>query len=515
MASTTPASDLYEPKSADEIQAAASSQVGAEITGELQPYQSAVATTQGRQDRAIGELGKMFDGLMPYVQGSAQRVTESFDRGTTAVKDIYNTAAQRLNDLKQSRAAEAQSLAQEMGGPVAISEFTAGTALQEREFPHAAAGAQLHALGNAQAGSQLAEAFAGKVFPAIRVEEEVRTRAKFDEQVRELNEKIAAIKATKVGRVNARLNDLQVQERSYELQKAQQQLAELNAKRDWQATKSQLAQSKEQAKRENARIALEKAGLLGYYDKKWRDKKGKLHTSRIPTLGGRQLNEQLTTSVADRTGYNPDTGTPTPTTVGQQIELKKMKEDWKVGQRTINLEVKSRAQELTDAVMAPGVETIKSTKYSPVDRDTFIADDGDPASLIRGPGPDGKLGGKHGVDDVYYTAKDVTETVEGVPLNQIGDVYKALVGHGIPKNIALQTVRARFADTKWRPGMRPDNATSDSAGDRRADHAPGSWPPKVVAKMGDREVIQEVRRHAPKFSGTATMARKILTGGKK
>lgn len=448
----------------------AASQIEAEIGGELAPYAGQVEVEQGRKERAAQELEKVFSSVQPFVSASAQRVTEAGNAAQGAIKGVYDTAFSRISELKQSRAAEAQALAQQIGGPVAVGEFTAGVESNLATMPMYAAGDQLHSIANAGINTDLAESFAGKVFPLIRVEEELKTRQKFDEEIRTIQARINAIKATKAGRVNARLNELQLQERNYELQRANQQLEKLKADRDWKATKQQLNQQKAQAGREKQRMALERAGLLGYIERRYKDKKGKWRTERIPTLAGRETSEGLTTSVAARTGYNPDTGTPTPTTRGQQIQAAELKQDWLQGQRDIRIANEDRGVQLIDAFMSPQPKEVKVTKYSPVgkeQRDNM--DPEDVAALIRDPGPDGKFMTK---DDMFYSSREVTETIEGQALTDANDVYRELVANNIPKNIARQLVMRRFGinNKDWKPGSpwrpRPKDATSDSPKDR-------------------------------------------------
>src|SRR5262245_39750533 len=111
-------------RSDEELQKIADQQIGAEIEGAVSPLQSQVTGLQDKEGRVLGDIGNMFDKLQPGVQAAADATTGSWQDAQNIERDIFSTATQKLNDLKQQRAVEAQTLAQQMGGPVALGEFT-------------------------------------------------------------------------------------------------------------------------------------------------------------------------------------------------------------------------------------------------------------------------------------------------------------------------------------------------------------------------------------------------------
>jgi hypothetical protein len=195
----------------------ATSQVDTEIQGQVSPLQSLIGSLQQRQKDAVGEVGNMFSTIQPYVAGSAKRVEDQYATANRASAGIFAGYGQQLQNLRQSRAAEAQTLAQQMGGPVSLGEFTASVDPSIDQFIPSAAGALQHGLANAEIGSQEAEAFAGRVFPLLQTELTSRTRADYEEQIKTQQDKIDAVRGQRMGLINSRLNDLQTQERQYAL----------------------------------------------------------------------------------------------------------------------------------------------------------------------------------------------------------------------------------------------------------------------------------------------------------
>jgi hypothetical protein len=91
------------------------------------------------------------------------------------------------------------------------------------------------------------------------------TRSKYETDIQDLQNKIAAAKGTRGGLINTKLNDLLDKERTYSLQSAQQKLDNVKAAHDWQATIHTL-------KNDDKRLALagdqnlqNRAGITGKY----------------------------------------------------------------------------------------------------------------------------------------------------------------------------------------------------------------------------------------------------------
>src|SRR5947209_16241819 len=112
------------PQTADQLRNTATSQVEQELAGQLGPLQAEQTSLQTKEGASVSAIDRMFSGVQPFVTGAADKVKASYDQAYSAEQGIYQAAGQQLNNLKQSAASEAQTLAQKMGGPVAINEFT-------------------------------------------------------------------------------------------------------------------------------------------------------------------------------------------------------------------------------------------------------------------------------------------------------------------------------------------------------------------------------------------------------
>jgi hypothetical protein len=270
----TPQPSLMDPRTVGQIRSAADAQVAGEISGQTIPLTSQIGTLGRQQAGATKEIGSMFNTLQPYVTGQAGAVSDSYDAAQRQETSIFNAANQRLNDLRAGRAADAQALAQEMGGPVSTGEFTDSVTPDQSLLANAGATQQLHTLGYAQAGVQEARAFAGRVFPLVRTEQQARARSYYQDQVKELQDQVTKIRATKSSKVNARFNELQAQEREFQLNKATQELARLDAHHRWANDDAQLRIAQQRldkidlpaAKADEARLALDRLKV----DRDWK-----------------------------------------------------------------------------------------------------------------------------------------------------------------------------------------------------------------------------------------------------
>src|SRR4051812_38953387 len=113
---------LTEQQILDQARTSVQNQIGAQTA----PLQSQIGTLQSDETRALQGIGGLYDHIQPAVQQSAQAVDDSYRNAESVQNSIFAQANQRLNALKQDRASEAQRMAQQIGGPVAINEFTAG-----------------------------------------------------------------------------------------------------------------------------------------------------------------------------------------------------------------------------------------------------------------------------------------------------------------------------------------------------------------------------------------------------
>lgn len=244
-----PTTTLPGVRGTDALRAAAEGQVDTELSGQITPLESEVGATTSRENAAQLELEKMFGQLQPAVSDAMHLVSDNYDKTLQAEQALFSAAGTKLSEVKQQAASEAQAMAQKVGGPVAVDKFTGAVDPSLGAFGAEAAGSLLHSMGLAQAGVAEQADWAGKVFPLIQVEKQAGTKAKYEEDIKALEDKIAALKGTREGAVNSRFNDLLTQERQYALQKAQQQLDKLKSNRDWQATLHTL-------KNDDARLSL-------------------------------------------------------------------------------------------------------------------------------------------------------------------------------------------------------------------------------------------------------------------
>jgi hypothetical protein len=228
------------PRTADDLRKLAESQTDAELTSQINPLETQAATTQSREAAASAELDRMFGDISPAVSDALHVVSANFDKTQAAEQALFAQAGQRLNQMKQDAASQAQDLAQRIGGPVAVDKFTGAIDPSLAAFGPESAGSLLHSSATGQAGVQEMGDWAGKVFPLIRTEKQLSTRQKYEDQITKIQDDIATLKGTKQGKIDSRLNDLLTSERSYQLQLAQSKLEKVKAARDWLATQHTL-----------------------------------------------------------------------------------------------------------------------------------------------------------------------------------------------------------------------------------------------------------------------------------
>lgn len=262
---------------------AAQGQVDTELKGQIDPLQNQIGNLGTSENRAVAGVGSLFDAIQPTVDKSAAAVSDSYAGAQSAESQIFTAANAAMNKMKQDRASQAQQLAQQMGGPVAIGEFTAGFDPAAEALANLGAGQQLHTLGYAQAGEQQAQAFSGQVFPVMRTEQTAQARSYYEDQIKATRQKIDDLNSQRGGLVNTRLNDLTKQQLDYQLQQHQQALDKLNAdrtftlssktakldqikaNRDWQATLTTMRHDQERIDLSKRQFALTEGKLTGTY----------------------------------------------------------------------------------------------------------------------------------------------------------------------------------------------------------------------------------------------------------
>ena len=216
-----------------ELRKSAASQIDQEIGQSVAPIQSQIGIVQGQESRALSQVGGMFDALQPVVQQSATAVQASYDQAMAQEHSIFAEAQGQLQTLRGNRAADAQSMAQKTGGPVAIDEWTQPFDNAATDLTYLGAGQQLHTLAYAQAGEQVAQQFAGQIFPLVRTEQMATVRSKFQDQIKDYQDQIVALKSQKGAQVNKRYTELRTQELQYGLDRAQYQLSKLDDQRNY------------------------------------------------------------------------------------------------------------------------------------------------------------------------------------------------------------------------------------------------------------------------------------------
>jgi len=161
-------------------------------------------------------MDKIWQGVDDYnlkalgIMGSFQTQTAGLE------KQAFDQASARLDQFRQQRAAEAQALAQQTGGPVPLSAFTEGIDPGNIQ-PSSAAGALMGAIGAGQ--DQFADIgrTTSEVFPLIKVEQNKQLREDYEDKISAVQDEIANIKGQRGGMVNKRYADLLAAERDYQM----------------------------------------------------------------------------------------------------------------------------------------------------------------------------------------------------------------------------------------------------------------------------------------------------------
>jgi hypothetical protein len=401
----------------------AQSEAQTSISGQTAPYQADIATAGSQQQRTLSGIQSMFGSILPYTQGSAEQVTQGYNEALGASSSIMNAAQTRLNQLKQSRAQEAQAMAQEIGGPVALGEFTAGLDDQGTLLANLSAGQLLHTLGYAQAGEQQAQAFAGQVLPLVQTENEATARGHFQDVIAQAQKQIDAIKATKGDLVNQKVNDLTTQERTYALQKAQENLAAIKQKQDHLATVHTLANDDARLKLSQGQFAAQKAAQAATT---------KLNQQRL-TDQEKQFQQQL--------------GLTKQQMIDRKAELAATA---KVSsQRVSAAERNTWAQWLDQGVNPQPGKPITTTTVVPSDYQQALKD---PKNSYKGTDP------KTHQPQWYHIIKTTDVPPTNAAITGPNNLVDYLVAHNVPKNTAVNMVRANMHIPNWKYGQPNPNA---------------------------------------------------------
>jgi len=420
-------------------------EIAAEMAAASAPIERAIAGTQADQERALSGIGNLFSGLQPQVEESTRWVGQQYDQAMTAEQGIYSAANQRLAQMREQRATDAQKMAQMMGGPVAVGEFTAGVEPNQQYYAQTGAGQLLHSLALAQAGKQEAAAFSGKVFPLLRTEQEADARATFGKRIADLRGSLSDLQASKTSSINSRFFDRQKAEREYELSKQEMELSKVKADRDWKATLKSLAQDNARIKLAQAESRRAESILTG----KYKGKTTQAAQAQAATIAQNKKDAKLREKEINASIQNM--------TANQKLEAQRlglserelgvrmweMQNTAKLKQVQLGNEQRELAMNIVDQAMSPSKgKSIKQTVVTEVDRMTALTNK--KAYGIKDP----QTGQMH-----YYLDRSVEVPGSSIPAVQDpAKLYEILVGFQIPPQMAEKLVETKLGAPTFDPG---------------------------------------------------------------
>jgi hypothetical protein len=401
---------ILNPSTRAELRDIVTKEVDFEIGEAVSPLERAAGRYGSEKSRAMGDIGALYGQLQPYVTGMAERLGQYSEQSRVDEEKIYAAAKQRLGALQQSRAAEAQGLAQTLGAPIPVEGFTAPVEGATEELEGSSAAAQLASIGGSQADVAAAEAFAGRVFPLQRAQTEKETSFAYDEAITQVQQEIDHIKTQRGTLIDKNFADRLIAEREFALRK-------LQADRDFGVAKQTLG--------------LQKGELTGKY-------KGK------PTLAARQLSQQDRQFQQDlseqRRQFN--------ISASQQQQALQQQAAQGGGRAAVRTEQRANAFALAVALTSPSdPKTYSVSDWVPVGQGT--------AGAIEDPPGSGK----------WFKYQTVKKRVPSTVIKGPYALFKALLSNGIPRNIALSVTRTRFGYKKWVPNAPPGGGKSTKKGD--------------------------------------------------
>jgi hypothetical protein len=429
----------------DPIYQRTAAEVAAEMAAASAPIERAIAGTQADQDRALAGIGNLFSGLQPQVEESTRWVGQQYDQALTAETGIYQAANQRLSQMREQRASDAQKMAQMMGGPVAVGEFTAGVEPNQQYYAQTGAGQLLHSLALAQAGKQEAAAFSGKVFPLLRTEQEADARSVFGKRIADLRGSLSDLQSQKTSAINSRFFERQKAEREYELDKQTMELNKVKADRDWKATLKSLAQDNAKLKLAQAESRRADSILTG----KYKGKPTQAAVGQAAQIKQAQKDAKLREKEINASIQNM--------TANQKLEAQRLGlserelavRSWEIQNsgklKSVQLgnEQRELAMNIIDQAMSPGTgkSAIKQTVVTEVDRRTALTN----KKAYGITGPDGETR--------YFLDRTVQLPGSSIPAVQDpAKLYEILVGFQIPPNMAEKLVETKLGAPNFEPG---------------------------------------------------------------
>jgi hypothetical protein len=423
---------LQTVKTPQQLQQEAEAQVGGEIDQAIAPLNSQLGQIGANQSGAAQNLDKLFGNILPYVQASAGAVSDAHKAAQESEQAIFQAAQGNLANLARQRAQEAQTLAQQIGGPIAAGTFTEGVTPAQQYFAQVGSGQLMHGLAMGEAGTELAQSFAGKVFPLVKTEQAAQLTNMFEAQKKEIQDQIAQLAGGKGKAVNARLADLQAKEREYQLSVVQQNLDKVKAAHDWTATKRTLANDDARLKIAQGEAANQRAQLTG-------------------KIGGKptQQAKELTANIAHMTAQDKATarqlGLSEKEFAARQVEaLAKGKE----AKTRLDLQMQQMAMQIIDSATNPEAgASITQTVPTEVTAST--------AALNKAAYAQTDANGKiH-----YFLDRKVTlPGASSVPVQDPQKLYEMLRGYKVPQAMAIKLVKSKMGTPQWVPGKKDYDA---------------------------------------------------------
>lgn len=429
----------------DPIYQRTAAEVAAEIAAASAPIERAISGAQQDQAGALQAIGNLFSGLQPAVERSTQFVKDTYDQAVGAERGIYDAANQRLAQMREQRATDAQRMAQMMGGPVAVGEFTSGVEPAQQYYAQSGAGQLLHSLALAQAGTQEAAQFSGQVFPLLRTEQEADVRSTFGKRIAELRGQLSDLQSQKTSAISQRFFERQKAEREYQLQVEQQKLDKVKADRDWKATLKSIAQDNARLKLAQAESKRAESVLTGKYNNKPTqaaiDQAARIKQSKKDAaLREKEINASIKNQTANQKLEAQRLGLSARELAAREWE---MQNTAKLKAVELGNAQRETAMNIIDQALTPSQgKPISQTVTTEVDRLTALTNK--KAYAIKDP----QTG-----ETRYFL--DRTVSVPGASIPAVQDpekLYEILVGYQIPPQMAEKLVETKLNAPTFDPG---------------------------------------------------------------
>ena len=482
----------------------AQAMAASDISAQVAPLQSQIDYQQHLLPQEQGALTSEFNNLLPYAQQAALGTAQFNKQASDDAQQIFQQAGTNLNTMQQNNAAQAQRMAQQIGGPVSTGQFTSALEPYQTAIGQGASVAGLNSLELGTIGTDQAQQFAGQTLPAMAAEQHSTVAANIQDQIQKLKDQITTVQGTKSKLVDARLPALLTAAHNYRLSVAQLAEKKLQDTRAFKALQTTLTQ-----KGETIELAKEAQSFNECVDQQ---KLGQSGQALTLTQGELDLgNARLTQQAKDEARkYGLD-----------YLKYSALAAHYIRSDATSAARV--TAEEQKNAASLINVALGGSTSNKPVTmtvRHYLTANDPLMQKVNRyaknnlfgkSPFPTGvyydKSTGK------FYTMVHQTETpqhfmqthgMSGTPTQDPNQLYKFLTGSGVDATMAANIIRLRLGIPKWNPGdkitstappkktakttaavVNPTNAlgVTGNAGSPEQTYSPGSSVAANLAKM--------------------------------